>query len=1137
MEEKGSVSVSVHPQAIRASAPRIGGPGIGAKGQAPRGLFPFLMSALIALGSISAIAPPSPAAPRAVTPVTSPFLASYVAVGPDRIAFTYAGDIWLVGRRGGTARRLTTHPGPDESPSFSPDGKTLAFSRDIAGNLEVFVAPVAGGDEKRLTFHPKPDRVKGWSADGGSVLFVSTREGDLFIKLFTAPATGGLASPLNLPSGVEGAFSPDGRRLAYIPISRGLGSISMRHYRGGSPLWIIDLETLDIEEVTTDATNARYPFWVGGTIYFLGDESGVYNLCAYDTKAKRIDRLTDFDLFGIQAMSACRDAVAFVHEGRIHVFDPRTRKTTPLQVSLEADAAELAPRAVPVERFVRSADVSDSGERVLFECRGEAILFDPKTGLGANLTKSPGIAERSPRISPEGRRIAFFSDESGEYALHVVDTATGAVVREFAVEDKPSFYREPAWSPDGSRIVFSDIRLALWLADVEAGTAKAIDASTYMAQGEYNPVWSAGGRYLAYAKALENRLRAIFIFDTADGTARRVTDGTTHCEFPAFDRSGRYLYFSSSLNARRAAASDIGWGLLSTQFAEPMVTKTLHAAILRRGDPPPVQSAVRRPHPAQIWKKPAGEERIDFDGIEKRIALIPAGFHDVAGLASGSAGELYVLKRMWPETPGAVAGGDPPTALFKLSLDRPTAVEPFAAGVAEFQVSPDGRLVLYQKGSLWFLSPAGAPPGAEAAPLDLKAVAIDVQPRLEWRQMYREAWRQMRDVFYDPSHHGLDLAALERRFEAFLPSVTRRADLNSLFLEMYAMFSVSHLTVGGGDIPPSPQEKPEAIGDIGADFEAAGGRVRIKKIIRSGHFSSPNPLFRGPLDAPDVDAREGDYLVAVDGEAVSADRDVHAHFLGKANRDVTLTLAASADGTGKREAVVFAQAGTGALRMDQWARENARKVEELSGGTLAYVYIPNYGAGAGIEEFYRAVLGYSDRAGLIIDQRYNGGGTTADSLIEALTASPLYAYDYRYGRDFPVPPVFFPGPKVLITNGLNWSAAETFAEMFKLAKVGKIVGGRTGGGGIGVALFQPPLIDGGEIGIPNRAAFNPAGSWDIENYGVTPDIAVDIMPKDWAAGRDVQIETAVATALEMIRTAQPRPPFAHPPYPVHVKIK
>jgi tricorn protease len=599
------------------------------------------------------------------------------------------------------------------------------------------------------------------------------------------------------------------------------------------------------------------------------------------------------------------------------------------------------------------------------------------------------------------------------------------------------------WSPDGTKAAFSDIRLALWVADLETGKAGPIDASTYMAQGEYNPVWSPAGRYLAYAKALDNRLRAIFVYDTADGKSRLITDGTTHCEFPAFDRSGRYLYFSSSSNARRAAASDIGWGLLSTQFAEPLVTKTIHAATLRKEDPPPVLSAVRRPHPAQVWKKQVEEERIDFDDIGARLSLVPAGLHDIAGLAAGAPGELFILKSVWPETPGMLASGDPPKSLFKLKLDRPTVIDPFASGVTDFLVSPDGGRILYEKGSRLYTGPTAAPPDANLAPLDLKAVTIEVQPRLEWRQMHREAWRQMRDVFYDPSHHGLDLAALEKHFEGYLPSVIRRADLNALFLEMFGMFSVSHLSVSGGDIPET-QEKPEAIGDIGANFEMADGCVRIKKIIRSGHFSSLSPLFRGPLDSPGLDVREGDFLLAVDGENVDPGRDIHSYFVGKANRDVKLTVAAAPEGTDKREAVVFAQVGTGALRMDQWARENARKVEELSGGKLAYIYIPNYGAGAGIQEFYRALLGYSDRAGLIIDQRYNGGGTTADSLIEALMAVPIYAYDYRYGRDFPVPPVFLDGPKVLITNGLNWSAAETFAEMFKLARVRRS-SDRTGG--------------------------------------------------------------------------------------------
>lgn len=1064
--------------------------------------------------------------------VAPPFLCQHVAISRDHVAFTYAGDIWLVGRRGGQARRFTDYSGWDDSPCFSPDGKLIAFSRQAGDNEDVYVQPVDGGEARRLTWFPKYDIAKGWTPDGSAVLFASNRDGDGFQRLYTVPAAGGMPTPLPLPSGVEGAYSPDGRRLAYLPKALSGFSIPMRAYRGGlcSPLWIVDPATHQVVEVTDDTANARFPAWIGGTVYFLWDKTGAFNLYAHDVAAGTTRALTDFTLFGIDSLAACRDGIAFVHEGRIDVFDPVTRTAAALDVTLEVEAPELVPKPVPAERFVQSARVSRSGAQVVFGARGEVVRFAPESGDWAVLGASSGSAEREPCLSPEDGRVACFSDASGEYALRIISALTGETLTTVPIEDQPSFYREPLWSPDGRRIAFSDIRLALWIADLEAGTAQRIDASTDIAQGGYDPDWSPGGRYLAYSKALDSRLRAVFVYDTAEGQSHRVTDGTTHCEFPVFDRSGRYLYFSSSSNARRAAASDIGWGLLSTVLAEPLVVKTAYAAVLRNDDPAPIQIALRRGHPDRPWLKPVGE-RIDFEGLDRRFVPLPAAVRlDIAGLAAGRPGTLFILQNRWPDTPGAA--GPVTQDLVCLDLGKPGALSPFAAGIEAFEISADGSRALYAQRGRWFLAPADAAPDPKAAALDLKAVHIAVSPEIEWRQMFRDAWRQMRDVFYDPEHHGFDLSLLEDHFGAFLPSITRRSDLNRLFEAMFGMFSVSHLAVGGGDIPSAP-ERVEVAADPGADFEVANGLVRISRIVRSGHFSSTSLLMRSPMDTPGIDAREGDYLLAVDDEPVNAARNVYSYFAGKANRPVTLRLAESPDGRGARTAVIVPLIGLGALRKSNWAADNGRRVEALSGGRLRYVHVSGYG-GDGIMDLNRAILGSSEREGLIIDQRYNGGGTTSDTLIEDLMREPLYAYAYRYGRDFRVPPVFVRGPKVLIINGYDWSAAETFAEMFKLAGTGTIVGTRTGGGGIGAALVQRTLVDGGVIRIPNRAAYNPAGSWDIEGHGVAPHVRADIAPKDWAAGRDPQLEAAVKIALEQLEST-PAKPWRRPDYPDHVR--
>ncbi|HST22680.1 MAG TPA: S41 family peptidase [Blastocatellia bacterium] len=1052
----------------------------------------------------------------------APALYGRLAVNQTHIVFTYAGDLWSVERGGGEARRITTHPGEESYPAFSPDGSQLAFSRQIGGNWDIYVMPATGGEARQITYQPRNDYAYDWTPDGKTILFMSGLTGGP--RLYTIALDGVLQNELPLrPEALNGSFSPDGKRVVYSPTSA-IGD--WRFYRGGSKgqIWLANPTNGDIEKLPQGNYNDDFPAWVGNKIYFLSDRTGIYNLYSYDLSSKQTKQLTTFEHHGVRWLGAGAGAVAFVRDGRIHLHDAATGQTRVVDVRLSPDTAELKPRTVNAARGLESVLLNASGDRVIFGARGEAMIFDPSTGNVRNITATSGVAERFPALSPDGKMIAYFSDESGEYQLHARPASGEGPVKKIAIEPKPSFYRELIWSPDSKKVAFTDRRLALWLVDVESSTASRIDSSTYSYQQEWYPQWSPDSRWLAYSKHLGNRVRTVFVYDVEGKRARQITDGRTHTELPCFDANGKYLYFASSPNA---GTSEFGWGVLNGIMARPLVTRRLHAIILQNDSPSPILPTGTT-NPEAKAGEAISKMRIDFENISRRVIDLPTPSRDYALLATGKPGVLFALISEWPATPGL--GSNPTPVLYKIDLTQTARPEKFVEGTNGFEVSRDGNRLIYVKGGSWFLVSADAVPKADDGKLDLKKMEVTIDPRAEFKQIYREAWRIMRDWFYEPNYHGQNLAELEAHFAEYLPTVTRRADLNALMNRMLGHISVSHLGVGGGD-QPQPAGPPVRIGLLGADYEIANGRYLFKHIYRATSYNSPFGSAQAPLDAPGVSVREGEYLLAVDGQEISSSKSIYAEFNGKVNQPVKITVGPNPTGDGARTITVFPIPNESGLRTANWAEDNRRRVEEASGGKLGYIFVESYGPG--IFDFIRGLVGYSDRPGIIIDQRYNGGGVTSDYLIEWLQRKPLYYYAFREGDDIATPVNPGPRAKVLITNEQNFSAAETFAFMYKLAKVGPIVGTRTGGGGIGPYAYTPRFIDGGNVQLPNRAAYNPDGtSWGIENVGVIPDYEVEIMPKDMLGGRDPQLEKAIQVGLEEIKKNIPVAP-KKPKYPVH----
>lgn len=1105
----------------------------------------FVLSAVLTGGELTSIGQDEPAR----------LLVGSVAVSDLYVVFSYAGDLWKVSRDGGTAEPLTAGPENDDFPALSPDGFHVAFSRRSADDWDVYVVQVQGGEPRRLTYNPEADIVRGWDASGDTILFTSRRDEQSIFRLYTIPSNGVFPTPVPLPRAWDGALSPTGEVIAYVPFALPQEFLQTEwvHYRGGmaSPISIVNLETGATETIRREDSVDRDPMWLGNHLYFVSDRSGTFNIHRYDSSTRQAEQVTNFDGFGVEVAAAGAGVIAFVQDGRIKLLTPSTGEVRPIDVQVEPDRSELQPRTVEGSRYIESAALSADGAEVYFGMRGDIVAYQTNDGQYRNLTEMSGTAERYPAVSPDGQWVAYLSDESGEYHLHVRPAAGDGPVKKIPIELVPTFYRELTWSQDSKRLAFSDNELTLWVVDVETLGARRVTTSEDSYQDLYQPSWSPDGTLLAYSRFESNGIRAIHLYDVTNGRKVQVTDASVSAEHPIFDRSGRYLYFLASNNS---ALSDFGWNVLSGKLFRPLVTRRLNVVVLREGVPAPVLPATGQPNPAADSssagprpRTPAGRERppgppgqrpapprgpgqtvVSVGGLAGRIVPLPLPAADYIGLANATGpGQLYVLMNEWPAAPGS---DEPKRALYRYDISRPSELSKVIDDLDEFHVSANGQTILYRRDGEWSLVSDEPDEQPTEVRLDLSDIEVQVDPAAEWRQIYTETWRLLDDYFYDPNHHGRNVAGLADRYATYLPNITRRQDLNALLRKGLGNMSVSHLGVKGGDMP-SPAVPPSRIGLLGADFEIDQGLYRITRIIPSGHYNTGNPLLQSPLDQPGVAVEPGDYVLAVDGTRITARANIYSFFEGKALTPVRLTVANNAAGEDSRTYTVVPLPGENTLRRWAWAERNRRTVAEESQGILGYVFVPSFGP-AGLEAAIQQLLAYSDKRGLIIDQRFAPGGITADFLIEWLQRSPLYYYAFRHGADLSVPPNSLPGNKVLLVNDVNGSAAETFALMFKLANAGRIVGTRTMGAGIGPYGFIPPLIDGGRVSIPNRAAYDPAGTWAIENHGVEPDIEVQFSAADWWEARDPQLGTAIRTVLEMI-VDNPPLEVKRPAYPAH----
>ncbi len=1044
------------------------------------------------------------------------------------VAFAYANNIWVVGRDGGAARRLTSFQGSTLNPKLSPDGAWVAFSGTYGGNTDVYVVAVDGGEPRRLTWHPGADVTQGWTPDGRSVVFTSGRAAapaggaQTFWKVAVA---GGVADMVGIPRGNQGMHSPDGRKFAYrLTTSWDEG---WRNYRGGQnrPIWIADLSTMDVESPPWTDSKDIDPVWVGETVYFLSDRDWLMNVWAYDTRAKSLRQVTKFTDLDVKSLGAGGGVVVFEQAGDIHLHDPASGNTRRLEITAKGDFPWLVPQWKDIAGRIAATELSPTGKRVLIEGRGDIFTVPAEKGDWRNLTSSSNAADRTPAWSPDGKWISWFSDSTGEYQL-VIAPQDGMGARRRIALPEPSFYYTPAWSPDSKKILFTDTHLRLWVLDVASGRATHADTDTYMVpERSMNPVWSPDSRWIAYAKRLKSQLHAIFVYDTQEGKATQFTDGMSDAVSPAWDANGKWLYFLASTTF----GLQTGW-LDMTSFDKP-TQRALYMALLKSGESspllpesdeegsaapaaPPAAPAPAAPGAAPVRPPPpppVPTVTIDFAGLARRIIAVDLPTRDYRSLAAGPTGIVFFVENLPPSGAATGPGGNPTAVLHRWQLKERRAA-PFVSGSGAYSISADRKKILYQAAGNWTIADTDkVPPTGTTGRVNVANVRQLVDPRAEYKQMFDEGWRFMRDFLYVKNLHGADYVRTKARYEPLLAHVAHRADFNALLDDLSAEVAIGHSYVSGGDMPPVPSAP---VGLLGADLTAANGRVRIARIYTS---ESWNPGLRAPLAMPGVDAREGDYLLAVDGAEVTAASDPYRLLEGTVDRQTVLTLNQQPTMEGARRVTVVPIANEGGLRQFAWIEHNRKMVDSLSRGRIAYVWVPNTG-GPGYTYFNRYYFAQQEKQGAVIDERWNGGGSAADYIIEVLARDFDGYFNNPIGDRTPwtSPAAGIWGPKVMIVNEMAGSGGDLLPYMFKRRQLGTIVGKRTWGGLVGT-WDTPALLDGGRMIAPRGGFFDRDGKWAVENEGVTPHIDVENWPKEQKAGRDAQLERAVAEALRQLQ--------------------
>ncbi|HPN34612.1 MAG TPA: PDZ domain-containing protein [bacterium] len=1059
-------------------------------------------------------------------------LLRFPAISAESIVFTYAGDLYTVSVNGGLARRLTAHEGFEMFARFSPDGRWLAFTGQYDGNTEVFLMPAQGGDPVRLTHTATLSRddvsdrmgpnniVMGWTPDGKEIVYRSRQISfnDFIGQLFQVSRDGGLSQQLPLPRGGFCSWSPDGKHLAYNRVFREFRT--WKRYRGGQAddIWIYDVAAKTTENITNHPAQDIIPMWIGQRIYFISDrdENKRMNLYVYDLSTRQTRCLTHFEEYDIKFPSCSSQAIVFENGGLIYRFDVTTEACVKTPIIIANDLPESRKTIKNVAEGIYASAVSPDGKRALLNSHGEIFSLPAQNGPTRNLTATPAIHERQPQWSPDGRRIVFISDRSGEDEIYVMESAGRSAPVQITFGDSTYKYA-PLWSPDGNKVLWSDRRQRLRCVDVDSRKIIEVASAARFEIRDYT--WSPDSRWVAYTRPEERGMSKVYLTRLQDGAAAAVTDGWYESYQPEFSRDGKYLFLISNRDFN-PIYSQTEWNHAYQDMAR------IYLVTLAKETPSPLAP---QSDEVEVKKLPAAEKetgkaaavkkadstavKVELEGISDRLVAlpIPAGRY---GRLSSAADQAFYLR---------VTGRDEKSRLFAWKFKDRKEVD--LGQLDEYSLSANGKKMLVRQNKTWAIIDLPSAAVEIKEKLDLSAMDMNVDPRAEWSQIFIECWRQMRDFFYAPNMHGVDWPAMRQKYAALLPSVRHRADLTYVIGEMISELNVGHAYVGGGD---RPQPKRVKTGLLGARLvrDSASGYCRFDKILRGQNW---NAKLRSPLTEIGVDVQEGDYLLAVDGRSLQNLTDPYSALLNTAGKQVTLTVNRKPETAGQRDVVVVPIDDESGLYYYQWVQTNIEKVNRATGGRVGYLHVPDMGV-AGLNEFVKYFYPQLQKKALIIDVRGNGGGNVSPMLIERLRREITMIEISRNSTPSTEPYQMLWGPKVCLIDEFSASDGDLFPYQFKKLNMGKLIGKRTWGGVVGIR-GSLPLLDGGYLNRPEFSRYDVEGKeWVIEGVGVEPDIVVDNDPAREFEGIDDQLNKAIEVVLQQLQTGENVVPPA-PPYP------
>lgn len=1044
----------------------------------------------------------------------------YPDVSDSHICFTYADDLWIVNKQGGTAHRLTTKPGRETMGKFSPDGKTIAFNANYDGNHDIYTIPVTGGIPKRITTHGMSDNIKAWTKNGKFLIYTSRMESgkQRFSKAFKIAVKGGL--PLRIPiSKVEELdLHANGNLMAMTDKSR--LSRNWKRYRGGmaSDIYLFNLKTLTSENITNNDSNDELPMWNNDDLYYLSDKdsSKKFNIWKYNIQSKQHEQITFFKEFDIERPSIGKSEIVFEAGGTLYLLDVVTKTTKEISISAIGDFTGLKPQVKKAEKYIHSVGIAPDGNRIIVGARGDIFSVPKKDGITKNLTRTSGIAERYPSWSPDGRYIAYWSDKTGEYELMVRDLKDNSEKQ--ISKQGPGFRYRLFWSPDSKKLIFVDQEMHIKLANITSNTITEIDQEIQLFQGglsEFSVSWSSDSKYITYANSHENGNQHIIIFDINKNKKHSITSAFYDDGSPMFSVDNKYIYCTTNRTFDPVYSDyDNSWTYPNaTKIGIIPLTKDAVHPIELKNDEVAINEGDKKKEDSKDKKKEEEKEdqkvkpiRIDFNDIESRMIILPVELGNTGGIRAAK-GKVIFLKH--PRT-----GSKDEKSVLKYYDFEEDEEKTILENVDDYELSFDNNSILVFSEEKMGIIEVAKDQSLEDH-IDTSKMEMTVNPKEEWRQIFTDIWRLERDFFYDKNLHGLDWEAMKNKYEPLIEYAASRNDLNKITGALIAELNASHTYRGGGDVVSSSNK---TTGYLGVDWEIHQGKYRIKKIITPASWDTE---VRSPLRKPGVLVEEGDYILRINGIELTEYADPYAALEGKAGETVEITVSKTPDGKNSKQYLIQPIKSEARLRNLAWIEKMRKYVDEKSGGRIGYIYVPSTGID-GQEELVRMFYAQHHKDGLIIDERFNNGGQIPDRFVELLNRPLLSYYKVREGKDWAWPPRGHYGPKAMLINGWSGSGGDAFPDYFKKRKVGPLIGTRTWGGLIGIS-GSPELIDGGYVTVPTFRMYNPDGTWFAEGHGVEPDIHVPENPGKDAQGIDVQLDRAINEVMKTLKESDKNP--------------